>query len=148
MPFLNIPEYILKSNSICLTICTDNRVDATNKIGFGTILPGIATRQNLIESANITAVSEIRISQNQVQESTRMLHFARYQHECSASDRIQYVKQCKRRLALDQRQYEINMSDALKHQHTQENIVLVTVQQNTRESTLKKQHAPDILTAA
>jgi len=122
MPFLSIPEYVLEKS---LTICTDNYVNAENRAPMGMLMSGIATQQDLIESANITVVSEIQYFQNKINESSKTVYFAKNHLQCSAATRKSYIQISENCLASNRRLYAAHISDALKHQATQKNVFLV-----------------------
>jgi len=122
MSFLSIPEYLL--NSDCLIICTNNHTQTQN--AMGRVLSGLVTRQFLVNSANVTAVSEVSYYRKRVVESIRSLDFAQHFPEYSTDDRIGLVAICEKSLANDRRLCELYTSEALKHEQTQDNVVLVT----------------------
>jgi len=118
MLFLSIPEYIL--NNLCLIVCTNNDDQTLN--AMGRVYPGLVTRQYLVNSANITALSQVSSSRKRVAEAIRSLDFVQNFSNFSTDYKMKAIALSEKQLADARRLRELYTSEALKHELTQKDM--------------------------
>jgi len=113
--FLSIPEYLL--NNLCLIVCTNNDDQTLN--AMGRVYSGLVTRQYLVNSANITALSQVSSSRKRIAEAIRILNFVQNFSEYSTDYKMKAIACAEQQLTVARRQCELCTSEAYKHGQTQ-----------------------------